>query len=54
MLKRSVPGWISILFCVAAVAFPLSRIPRIAWMAHVADLAMFIPCYAIGWEKLRK
>src|SRR6476659_2778213 len=29
MLKRSVPAWISI--CVAAIAFPLSRIPRIAW-----------------------
>ena len=54
MLKRSVPAWISILFCVAAIAFPLSRIPRIAWMAHVADLAMFIPSYAIGWEILRK
>jgi len=54
MLKRSVPAWISILFCLAAIAFPLSRMPRIAWIAHVADLALFIPSCAIGWEMLRK
>jgi drug/metabolite transporter (DMT)-like permease len=54
MMKRSVPIWISILFCMAAVAFPLSRIPRIEWIAHIADLAMTIPSVAIAWEILRR
>ena len=54
MLKRSVPVWIAALFCLAALAFPLSRIPRIEWIAHIADLAMLIPCFAIGWEIVRK
>jgi len=54
MLKRSLPAWICILFCFAAVAFPLSRIPRIEWMAHIADLAMLVPSAAIALGMLRK
>lgn len=54
MLKRSVPVWISVLLCVAAIAFPLSRIPRIEWVAHIADLAILIPSVAIAREILRK
>ena len=54
MLKRSLPAWICILFCFAAVAFPLSRIPRIEWMAHIADLAMLVPSVAIALGMLRK
>jgi hypothetical protein len=54
MLKGSVPVWIGILFCLAAIAFPLSRIPRIEWMAHIADPAMLIPSAAMAWQMLRK
>ena len=54
MRTRSVPLWIGILFCGAAIAFPLSRIPRVEWIAHFADLALLIPSFAIGWEMLRK
>jgi hypothetical protein len=53
-LKRSVPLWISLFFCLAALAFPLSRIPRIEWMAHIADLAMLIPSTAVAWQILKK
>jgi len=54
MLKRSVPVLTGLLFCVAAMGFPLSRISRIEWMAHIADLAMLIPSAAIAWQMLRK
>jgi len=54
MLKRSVPVLTGLLFCVAAIGFPLSRISRIEWMAHIADLAMLIPSAAIAWQMLRK
>lgn len=54
MLNRSVPVWIGILFCLAAIVFPLSRIPRVEWMAHIADLAMLVPSVAIAWQILRK
>ena len=54
MLKGSVPAWIGISFCGAAIAFPLSRIPRVEWVAHIADLAMLIPSAAIAWQILRK
>jgi hypothetical protein len=39
---------------VAAIAFPLSRIPRVESMAHIADLAMLIPSAAIAWQILGK
>ena len=54
MLKRSLAVWICILFCLAAVAFPLSRIPRIEWIAHIADVAMLIPSVTIAMGMLRK
>jgi hypothetical protein len=54
MLTISVPVWIGILFCLAAIVFPLSRIPRVEWMAHIADLAMLVPSVAIAWQILRK
>ena len=54
LVKRSVPVWISALFCVAAITFPLSRIPRIEWMAHIADLAMLIPSAAVAAQILKK
>jgi len=54
LIKRAVPVWISVLLCAAAVAFPLSRIPRVEWVAHIADLAMLIPCVAIAREILRR
>jgi len=54
IVKRSVSLWIGILFCLGAVAFPFSRIPRIEWMAHIADLAMLIPSAVIALQILRK
>jgi hypothetical protein len=54
MLNGSVPVWIGILFCLAAIVFPLSRIPRVEWMAHIADLAMLVPSVAIARQRLRK
>jgi len=54
VLKRSVPVGIGRLFCLAAIAFPLSRIPRVEWMAHIADLAMLVPSVAIARQRLRK
>jgi len=49
-----VPAWTGISFCLAAIVFPLSRIPRIEWMARIADLAMFIPSVAIAGQIFRK
>lgn len=53
ILKRSVAVWIGILFCLGAVAFPLSRVPRIEWIAHVADFFMLIPSLAIAAQILK-
>jgi hypothetical protein len=55
IVKRSIPLWMSIVLCMAAIAFPFGRIPpRIEWIAHVADLALLIPSVAIAREILRR
>lgn len=50
---KSVPGWSGILICVAAIAFPISRIPRIDLVAHAADILMLVPLVYIGLGFLR-
>jgi hypothetical protein len=45
---RSIPVWAGILICVAAIAFPVSRIPRIGLVAHAADVLMLIPLASTG------
>ena len=42
---RLVPSGIAVLLIFGAIAFPLSRIPRIEWAAHLADLLLLIPCW---------
>ncbi|MFC0517898.1 hypothetical protein ACFFGT_27040 [Mucilaginibacter angelicae] len=46
--KKAVPVWLGALICLAAIAFPASRIPRIALIAHLADVLLLIPLLIIG------
>src|SRR5262249_13332099 len=44
--KRIVPGWVGAFIFLGAIAFPISRIPRIEGIAHTADILLAIPfCY---------
>lgn len=45
---KSIPLWAGILICLAAIAFPVSRIPRIDLVAHAADGLMLVPLTYIG------
>lgn len=47
-LTRKAPLWTAVLFAVAGAAFPISRIPRIEAVAHVADLLLLIPSAYLG------
>ena len=51
---RSVPLWVAISISVAAILFPLSRIPRIEWIAHLADGLLMVPLAFTGWKYLFK
>ena len=51
--RRVVNPWVGLMFCLSAIAFPLSRIPRIEWIAHLADVCLFIPCVIIAMKILR-
>ena len=50
--SKSVSLWAGILLSLGAVAFPLSRIPRIDLIAHVVDILLFIPAAYLGWNFL--
>ena len=51
---KTVHLWIGLLFCLGAIAFPLSRIPRIEFVAHIADVLLLIPSVYIGINFLIK
>jgi len=50
--SKLVPLWAGILLSVGAIAFPLSRIPRIDLIAHGVDILLFIPAAYLGWNFL--
>lgn len=47
-LKRVTPVCVGVLMCAGAIAFPVSRIPRIELIAHISDLLLIIPLAYIG------
>ena len=54
MRKNCIPIWTGILIFLGAIAFPVSRIPRIEMIAHMADLLLAIPIWWTGWQYLRE
>jgi hypothetical protein len=51
---RVVPVWAAALLCLSGVAFPVSRIQRIEWVAHVSDALLLIPTVYLAWQILRR
>ena len=49
---KAVQLWVGVLLCLAAIAFPLSRISRIEILAHIADLILLIPAIYVGASHL--
>ncbi|MFC0507805.1 hypothetical protein [Micromonospora costi] len=47
---RFVPLWTAALLCAGAVAFPLSRVPRIDLVAYLADALLVVAFAAIAWR----
>jgi len=53
-VKKIVPTWQALLFSFAGIAFPLSRITRTVWIAHIADVLFLIPCFFIAMKLFKK
>ena len=51
---RVVPVWCGVLICLGAIAFPTSRIPRIQWIALLADLSLLVPLFWMSWQHFRR
>ena len=45
---KSIPTWAGVLICVAAIAFPVSRIARLDLVGHAADVLMLVPLAHTG------
>jgi hypothetical protein len=48
IVRKMGPWWIGLLFCIGAIAFPISRISRLDYIAHVADSLLLIPLIFIS------
>lgn len=46
---KTISPLFALLLCLGAIAFPISRIPRIEIVAHLADLLLLIGSGGIGW-----
>jgi hypothetical protein len=54
MIVRKVqPTWISILIVIGAIAFPVSRISRTEWIAHLADVILLLPLFVLYIKSYR-
>lgn len=40
---RQLPRTAALLMCAGALLFPLSRIPRLEWVAHLVDVVLLLP-----------
>lgn len=46
IIQKKIPIWVGLLLIIAAIGFPLSRIPRIDWLAHI-DNGLLLLCMII-------
>ena len=49
---KSIDTWIAVLILAGGIAFPLSRISRLQWAAHIADILLLIPLSVTGLKIL--
>lgn len=47
------PAWCGIMLALGGLGFPISRIPRIEMIAHLADLLILIPAVVMGLRMIR-
>ncbi|MFN8344562.1 MAG: hypothetical protein U0X91_06150 [Spirosomataceae bacterium] len=47
---KSFSRWVGALMALGAVAFPLSRISRTLWIAHLSDLLLLLPVCLIAYS----
>ncbi|AYB35654.1 hypothetical protein [Chryseolinea soli] len=50
--QKKVEVWLGALLCLGAIAFPLSRIPRIESIAHAVDILLALPLVVMGYKEL--
>lgn len=52
-VTRLSPRWTAVVLAVGAVAFPVSRIPRVEWVGHLADVLLLVACASLAWARWR-
>lgn len=49
VIKKKIPVWMGLMLMISAVGFPLSRIPRIDWLAHLDNALLLFSMVAIAF-----
>lgn len=49
--ERVAPGWVCLVLAIGALLFPISRIQRVEWLAHISDLLVLIALGYFAWTR---
>lgn len=52
-IHKKIPVWAAIMLIIAGIGFPLSRIPRIDWVAHLDNALLLISMVIIAFKFYR-
>ena len=50
VIQKKIPLWLGLVIAVAAVGFPLSRIPRILWLAHLDNALLLFGMVILAFK----
>lgn len=53
LIHKKIQVWVAILLIISAIGFPLSRIPRIDWLAHLDNVLLLISMVIIAFKFYR-
>lgn len=53
LIHKKIHIWVAILLIISAIGFPLSRIPRIDWLAHLDNVILLISMVIIAFKFYR-
>ncbi len=54
VIQKKIPLWLGLSLVIAAIGFPLSRIPRIDWLAHLDNALLLVSMVILAFKLHRR
>ncbi len=54
VIQKKIPLWLGLSLVIAAIGFPLSRIPRIDWLAHLDNALLVVSMVILAFKLHRR